>query len=148
VAALLSLLALAPAALACPKTSLTDLEEEVMCPVCGTPLASSPEAPQAKRQIAFMTRLIESCKSEDQVKAALVAEYGAEVLATPDNRGFDLAAWLVPAVALLGGAGGIGVAAARLRRRRRAAGAGPAMPPPPAADDAARLERDLARHGP
>ena len=145
--ALLALLVLAPAALACPKTSLADLEDEVMCPVCGTPLALSPEAPQAVRQRAFILRLVDACRSKDQVKAALVAEYGSEVLATPDGEGFDLVAWLVPAFALVAGAGGIGLAGARVRRRRRAAGAPRALPPAPLAEDAARLQRDLDAYG-
>ena len=147
VLALLALIVLTPAALACPRTSLADLEDEVMCLVCGTPLALSPDAPQAVRQRAFILRLVDACRSKDEVKAALVAEYGSEVLATPDGEGFDLVAWLVPAFALVAGAGGIGVAGARVRRRRRAAGAPPPLPPAPLAEDAARLERDLDRYG-
>ena len=50
-AAVLALLAAAPAALAqdCPQTTLGDIEDEVMCPICGTPLGLATEAPQAQR---------------------------------------------------------------------------------------------------
>jgi cytochrome c-type biogenesis protein CcmH len=143
-AAVMSLLALAPAALACPRTSLADLEDEVMCPVCRTPLALATEAPQARRQRAYILRLVDRCKSKDEIKAALVAQYGREVLATPGDEGFDLAAWAVPALAIALAAGGLGVAALRWRRRRAAAD--DEEPPPPAPEDAARLEADLGRY--
>ena len=71
----------APAAAACPETSLGDLEDEVMCPVCGTSLGLATEAPQAQRERAFIQRLIDQCKTKEEVKTALVAEFGDEVLA-------------------------------------------------------------------
>ena len=71
-----ALLLLAPAAAACPRTSLGDVENEVMCPVCGTPLNLAEEAPQAERERAFIQREIDRCRSKDQIKRALVAQYG------------------------------------------------------------------------
>ena len=138
-------LAGAPAALAadCPKTTLGDVEDEVMCPVCGTPLNLATEAPQAIQERAFIERLIERCQSKEQVKTALAAQFGDRVLATPDNEGFDLAAWLVPALAILLAAAGIVLAATRWRRRRD--GRGP-PPPAPAGAAQARLELDLERY--
>ncbi len=148
IAAVLALLLAAPGALAaCPRTSVADLEDEVMCPLCGTPLALATEAPQAERQRAFMLRLVEQCRSKDQIKAALVDEYGPEVLATPSGEGFDLAAWLVPAVALAVAAGGLGLVAVRWRRRAAGPQDEPAASPLPRPEDAARLEADLARYG-
>ena len=38
----------------CPKTTLGDVEDEVMCPVCGTPLGLATEAPQAERERALI----------------------------------------------------------------------------------------------
>jgi cytochrome c-type biogenesis protein CcmH len=57
---LAALAALAPAAAVAaePKTTLGDVEDEVMCPVCGTPLSLSTEAPQAQRERALIVRLI------------------------------------------------------------------------------------------
>ena len=71
----------------CPKTTLGDVEDEVMCPVCGTPLGLAQEAPQAERQRALIARLVDDCQSKEQVKARLVAEFGDEVLALPGRRG-------------------------------------------------------------
>jgi cytochrome c-type biogenesis protein CcmH/NrfF len=138
-------LALAPAALAagCPRASLGDVEDEVMCPVCGTPLNLATEAPQANRERTFIQSLIDRCRSKDQIKQALKAQYGDRVLATPDDHGFDLAAYIVPALAVLAGAGGIALAAARWRRRR---GPQEAAPAAPARAAQARLDSDLERY--
>jgi cytochrome c-type biogenesis protein CcmH len=46
-----------PAAASEPRASLTDIEDEVMCPICGTPLNLA-AAPQAERERAFIRRLI------------------------------------------------------------------------------------------
>ena len=135
-------LALAAPAVAadCPRTSVLDVEDEVMCPVCGTPLNLATEAPQAERQRALIRRLVDSCRSKDEVKAVLAAEFGDEVLSLPEDEGFDLAAYLVPALGLLLAGAGIGVAAARWRRRR----ARPAGEVDSAS--ATRLDADLERY--
>jgi cytochrome c-type biogenesis protein CcmH len=145
-ASLLIALALAPAALAagCPRATLGDVEDEVMCPVCGTPLNLATEAPQANRERRFIQTLIDRCRSKDQIKTALKAQYGDRVLATPGDNGFDLAAYVVPALAVLAGGGLIAFAALRWRRHRRGEDAPPAAAPPAAAQ--ARLESDLERY--
>jgi cytochrome c-type biogenesis protein CcmH/NrfF len=88
----LAVLALPSAAVAarCAQTTIADLEDEVMCPVCAMPLGQAREAPQARRQRAFIARLIATCRSKDEIKAALVSEFGPAVLAEP-ARGGDAA---------------------------------------------------------
>jgi cytochrome c-type biogenesis protein CcmH/NrfF len=146
-ATILVLLLLAPSAswAACPKTSLADVEDEVMCPVCGVPLGLATEAPQAQRERAFIQREAEACKSKQEIKDELVAQFGDRVLALPPEKGFNLAAYLVPAAIVL--AGVAAVATIALHRRRSG---GPPAPPPStpalAGDDAARLEADLERY--
>jgi len=144
VAGLLILPALAAAQ--CPQTTLGEVEQEVMCPVCGTPLELATEAPQAERERAFIAERIEDCQSKEEIKAALVAEYGEGVLATPGGDGFDLAAYLLPALAVLAGASGIAFATVRWRRSRSRALADGEATATPASDDEKRLERDLERY--
>jgi cytochrome c-type biogenesis protein len=105
VAALALLLAaLIPAAAlaACPspRASLPDIEDEVMCTVCGTPLNLA-QAPQADAERAYIQQQIDACATKGQIKDRLVTEYGAAVLATPSDSGFDLAAWIVPGLVVL-----------------------------------------------
>jgi cytochrome c-type biogenesis protein CcmH len=135
----------APGALAadCPKTSLADIEDEVMCPACGVPLELATDAPQAKRERELIVRLVGDCKSKEEVKSALKAEFGNSVTAIPDDEGFDLAAYVVPLLALLAGGGAVALAWTRWRRARRS----PAQaPPPPEGEQAERLEADLKRY--
>jgi cytochrome c-type biogenesis protein CcmH len=115
-AALLAVSA-APAGAATPQVEQNEIEAEVMCPVCGT-LLELAESPQAQRQKVFVARLIADGRSKDEIKDALVAEYGEEVLALPSGDGFNLSAYLVPIVAFVLAA----VALAPGRRRRRTGG--------------------------
>ena len=101
----------------CPRTTLGDVEDEVMCPVCGTPLELATEAPQAERERALIQALVADCRSKEEVKERLVAEFGDGVLATPGDDGIDLAAYVVPALAVLAGLVAVGLATLRWRRR-------------------------------
>jgi cytochrome c-type biogenesis protein CcmH len=144
IAAVLACVALASPALAQePRTSLPDIEDEVMCPVCGVPLELATEAPQAEQMRGFIRDRIDDGQSKEEIKDALVAEFGEEVLAIPEAEGFDLAAWLVPGAAIVLAGGAIFVG---LRRWRRG---GPGEPPRDDAlsqTDAERLDSDLARY--
>jgi cytochrome c-type biogenesis protein CcmH len=139
----IAMLAAPATAFACPKTSLADIEDEVMCPVCGVPLELATEAPQANRERAFIQREVQACKSKKQIKDELVAQFGPRVLALPPSHGFNLFAYLAPAAAVLLG---IGIVATVLSRRRR--GQTPGGPPTPvlSSDEAARLDADLKRY--
>jgi cytochrome c-type biogenesis protein CcmH len=140
VAALLSG-GVATAAPAQSRVQLPDIEDEVMCPICGTLLELS-QAPQAVRQRAFIRRLIAEGKSKQQIKDALVRQYGPEVLATPRHSGFELSAYWVPLVGL-----GLALVALVLGVRRWRRQAGPAEEPAPEDEEQARrLDSDLARY--
>jgi cytochrome c-type biogenesis protein CcmH len=143
---LVALLAARGGALAAaPRTSLADIEDEVMCPVCGTSLALATEAPQAERQRELIRRLVAQGRTKEQVKAALVAEFGEQVLALPDDDGFALAAYAVPALLVLLGGMAVGLAALRWRRRRRRDDPATSPAPGPVAADA-RLRSDMERY--
>ena len=145
--AALVLLALPAAAAAqdCPQTSLGDIEDEVMCPVCGTPLGLASEAPQAERERAFIQELVDDCKSKDEVKQALVAEFGDRVLALPGDQGDDslgdVLVYVIPAAGILLAAAGIAFAVVRWRRPSPDR-SGPAL----AGADGARLDDDMERY--
>jgi cytochrome c-type biogenesis protein CcmH len=142
-AALALLVPAAAAAQDCPRTSLGDIEDEVMCPVCGTPLGLASEAPQADRERAFIQRQVDSCKSKDEIKQALVAEFGDSVLALPGDQGDDdlgdVLVYVIPAVGIVLAAAGIAFAVVRWRRPDRP---GRAV----AGADGARLDDDMERY--
>jgi len=138
---LAALLALAAPA-AAQKASLPDIEDEVMCVECGTVLSVS-SSPLAQQERQFIREQIAAGKTKEQIKAALVAEYGPDVLAEPERKGFNLALWLVPIALVLLAAGAIAVALRRWRAGDRAAE--PELPPPLSPEDARRLDAELQR---
>ena len=146
-AALLAALAIAvlagPATAAAPQTTLSDIEDEVMCPICGTLLELS-NSPQADRQKVFIAKLIAAGETKDEIKDALVTQYGKQALALPEGSGFDLSAYLVPVIAFLAAIVALAVGVSRWRRQAPAAGTGSAEAPNEA--DSKRLEDDLERY--
>lgn len=125
---------------AMPRTNLPDVEDEVMCTICGTLLEES-DSPQADSERELIRKLIADGETKNQIKDALVAQYGPNVLATPSGHGFDLAAWIVPGLVIGLVLAGLAVGAYRLSRRPRAAASAPLD-----AADAARLDTDMSRH--
>jgi cytochrome c-type biogenesis protein CcmH len=127
------------------RASLSDLEDEVMCLVCGTTLSVS-DSPQADRERAFIRALIARGETKSQIKNALVAQYGRRVLATPSNSGFDLAAWIVPGLAVVLAGIAIAFAVVRWRRTRPPGQSDPLPTAAPGAADGAKLRSDLERY--
>jgi cytochrome c-type biogenesis protein CcmH/NrfF len=131
-----------PAAAACahPRTSLSYLEGQVMCPTCHTTLDQS-DSSAARRIEAFIQTRIDQCATADQIKSELVANFGAGILAAPPHRGFDLLAWWLPLGGLAAGALLLGFGVWRWSRART-----PEDRPPPVDEETERrLDELLAR---
>ena len=116
-----------PAAAACtqPKTSLTYLEGQIMCPTCHTTLDQS-DAAAAQRIKHYIQTRIDQCATAGQIKSELVANFGAGILAAPPHKGFDLLAWWLPLGGILAGALLLAFGVWRWSRAR-----GPDDAPPP-----------------
>ncbi len=144
--AALALLVTPAAGAAIPQTSLSEIEGEVMCPVCGT-LLELAEAPQALREKAFIERMVDAGASKEEIKDALVAEYGQEVLALPEDEGFTLSAYVVPIIAFLVAAIALALGVWKWRRASNSAGPGTtATARGPSSEDNRRLDEDLSRY--
>ncbi|HUN77440.1 MAG TPA: cytochrome c-type biogenesis protein CcmH [Solirubrobacteraceae bacterium] len=150
-AALALLLALSggPVALAAtPRTTLPEVEAQVMCVTCKIPLLVA-QSHQANRERAYIRGLIQEGRTLDEIKRDLVEQYGPVVLALPASHGFDVAAYLVPAAVVLALLLTVAALLPRWRRHARDAQAAReregatrgALDPA----DAARLEADMAR---
>jgi cytochrome c-type biogenesis protein CcmH len=131
VATLCALVVVGAASAAPPNAA--DLEAELVCPVCETTLDQS-NAPVAERMKTYIRVRIAAGDSEQEIKDALVAEFGPEVLAEPPGGGFGLLAWLLPLGALAGGAIAVGLLIRAWSRRAA---------PPGDADE--RLDPELDR---
>jgi cytochrome c-type biogenesis protein CcmH len=129
----LAALVAACAVVAATPPNAADLEAEIVCPVCETTLDQS-NAPIAEKMKAFIRVRIAAGDSEEQIKDALVAQFGEKVLAEPPGGGFGLLAWLLPLVALTGGAIAVAFLVRRWSRHRT-----------PDGDDGAPLDPQLER---
>jgi len=133
------------AAAASLRTILNEIEEEVMCPVCGTLLGLA-ESPQATREKAFVEKLAKEGKDKNEIKEALVNQYGDAVLALPKSSGFSLSAYVVPIVAFVVA---VILLAFAVWKWRKAAGKREDRRPDlegPSDEDRERLDQDLARY--
>jgi len=124
-----------------PKTTLPDVEDEVMCVECRTALNIS-QAPVADQERAFIRDRLAEGMTKDEIKDALVEEYGPAVLAVPERKGFDLTAWVVPGALVALAALGVSLLARRWRGTSGPAGGDDGADLDP--DDARRLDADLA----
>jgi cytochrome c-type biogenesis protein CcmH len=127
------------------RTELNEIEGEVMCPVCGT-LLELAESPQATREKAFIEGLVKEGQSKDEIKDALVEQYGDAVLAEPKGSGFSLSAYVVPIIAFIVA---VILLAFAVWKWRKAAGSSDDRHPEvegPSDEDRRRLDDDLARY--
>jgi len=72
----------------------------VMSPFCPGRLIADCPSPAAIELREQIRKRIAAGESGDAIKAELLETYGEFVRAEPTGKGFDLAAWLVPPVAL------------------------------------------------
>jgi cytochrome c-type biogenesis protein CcmH len=117
-----------------PKTTLPDVEDEVMCVECKTALNVS-QSPVADQERSFIREKIAQGLTKQQIKDELVEAYGPEVLGTPEAKGFDLSAWIVPAALVAALLLGVALLARRWR----------ASPEPETPKEAAELDPEEAR---
>ena len=138
---LVALLLAAPAQASEERPTRSELEAELMCPTCGTPLDQS-NAPAAQRIKAFVDRRIAAGDTKSEIKEKLVAQFGTEVLAAPPKEGFNLLAWALP----LGGVVlGAAAAAAAVWRWKRSGDREPARDEPLDPELERRLDAELGR---
>ena len=132
------------------RTSLTAVEADVMCVVCGEPLALA-NSPQAISERAYIRMLIGRGETKAQIERNLVAQYGPAVLAKPPASGFSLSLYVLPPALVVIGVVILVVTLprwrARTRRRREAEAGTPGTEQALNPSDAKRLDEELAHYG-
>jgi cytochrome c-type biogenesis protein CcmH len=143
--ALVALVLAAPAAASEQHPTLGELEGQLMCPICeGETLAQSDSQP-AQRIKAYIELRISQGATRSQIKRELVDQWGTRILAAPPRHGFDLLAWLLPIVGVLGGAAVIGALAWRWSRSREPAAQWTLTARPLGLEDERRVDEELRR---
>ncbi len=136
----------APAAASERHPTLAELEDVVMCPVCKPETISQSSSPIAQRMKHFISKWITEGNTKSQIEGKLVAQFGPSVLAEPSHHGFNLLAWLLPLLGVVGGAGALALLAWRWSRTRATPGARPAPAGPPLDPELERrLDDELRR---
>ncbi len=140
----LALLLAAPAAASERHPTLSELEGEVMCPVCKTTLDQS-SSPAARQIEGLISQWIAQGKTKSQIEALLVANYGPAILAEPSRHGFNLLAWVLPLAGLGLGAVALGALSWRWSHREPGPAAAGLGGPPLDPELDRRVEEELTR---
>jgi cytochrome c-type biogenesis protein CcmH len=98
-----------------------ELERELICPVCKPATLDQSNAPIAERMKREIAQRIAAGDTKSEIKAYLVDQFGAQVLAAPPRSGFNWLAWILPIAGLGLGAAAVGFAAWRWSRSRERA---------------------------
>jgi cytochrome c-type biogenesis protein CcmH len=131
------------------RTTLTAVEADVMCVVCGEPLAVA-QSPEAVSERQYILTLIRRGETKAQIERQLVAQYGPAVLARPPASGFSLSLYVLPPALVVVGVAILVVTLprwrARTRKRREAAAAAPGSELALNPSETQRLDEELARY--
>ncbi len=85
-----------------------DIAKQLICQCgCTMVLSNCSHAECASREAmtALITQKLAQGQPAEQIIQFFVAQYGEQVLASPPKKGFNLTAWILPFVAILGGGG-------------------------------------------
>ena len=123
--------------------NFADVEDEVMCVSCNVALNVA-ESPQADAERKYIRQLIARGDDKEQVKHALVAVYGDNVLALPKSEGINWAAYLVPIALIAALVVALAFGMRRWRRREPPDGPGGAQVPELSDADSERIDAELA----
>ncbi len=118
------------------------LDGRFIAPCCFANTLADHRSPVAEQLRQELRTLLASGATETQILNAFVAKYGERILAAPKPQGFNLLAYVLPAVAL---AAGLVVIALTLHRHRPQRVEPSAVPPETTDALKARFEAELAQ---
>jgi cytochrome c-type biogenesis protein CcmH len=93
-----------------PAARAQRLQHQLACPECQGESVADSNAVSARAIRDDIPKRIAAGQSDGEIRAAYVRLYQARILLTPSNSGINVFIWLVPILALLLGAIGLGVA--------------------------------------
>lgn len=129
-------------ALAAPEDVANEVSQEIMSPYCpGVTLHDCPSGAATDLRYRIAT-WAEDGWSKERILDHLEAEFGDVIRATPPSSGAGLIAWILPALAVLGGAIAVVFIVKTWSDRRNSP-----PPPPISGSDRKRLETELGQFG-
>jgi cytochrome c-type biogenesis protein CcmH len=94
------------------------LNRQLICPLCPGTTIDQSSVQISKDMRRIVREKLEAGETEQQIKDYFVDRYGPFVLASPPQTGFNILAWVIPGVALVGGAIGVALILRSMRVRR------------------------------
>lgn len=104
-----------------PAARANRLEHQLACPVCEGQSIAESNSTEARGMRDEIPRFIAQGMTDAGIRAYYVARYGDKMQEIPANSGLGLVVWLLPAIALVLGLGGIVLALRRWSRTPRLA---------------------------
>lgn len=94
------------------------LERTIQCPTCRGQSVAESDAPASKAIRTDVADRIAQGQSDDEIRNYYASRYGQDILLKPARSGLAGLVWVLPVVALVLGAAGLGFAFWRWRRWR------------------------------
>jgi cytochrome c-type biogenesis protein CcmH len=115
---------------------------ELWCPLCNGVRLDNCELRACIQMREVIAQKLMAGESKEQIKAYFVEQYGDVVLGAPSGQGFNLVAWILPALAAAVGLGWLAFFVRGLLRRR------PALLQQPMAEEEylKRVDEELQRY--
>jgi cytochrome c-type biogenesis protein CcmH/NrfF len=126
-----------------PALDYNGIVSQFMCTECHEPLnqVNSPEAISEKQ---YLQGLVARGLTLGQIKTAMVAQYGSQVLARPPASGFNLTIYILPPAVFVAGLALLAYTLPKWRARSRRAAVTPIVGAAPLEpDEAKRLDDEL-----
>lgn len=102
-----------------PRTAeerVRDIAATIKCPTCRSQSVAGSDSAAARAIRGDIARRVSDGETADEIRAAVAATYGEDVLLTPSRSGLEGAVWVLPVIALVLGLAGVTAAFARWRR--------------------------------
>ncbi len=100
-----------------PAKQADTIARSVRCPTCRGQSVAESAAPAAQAIRTEIRRRLDAGESRAEIEAYFVGRYGGDILLTPPRGGIGGLVWIVPVVAIVGAAAGLGLALQRWSRR-------------------------------
>lgn len=99
-----------------PDERVRDIAATIKCPTCRSQSVAGSDAASARAIRVDIARRVSDGESAGEIRAAVAATYGEDVLLTPPRSGLEGIVWVLPVVALVLGLAALSAAFARWRR--------------------------------
>jgi len=96
---------------------IADVARELRCVVCQNLSVADSPSEMAKQMRELIRERFLAGETPQAIRAYFVSKYGDWILLDPPKRGFNLVAWTLPFLAVIGGCVGVLVAVRRWVRR-------------------------------